>query len=123
VSDELTEPQLATLKTLLLTLQTDLTAALAENADSTDVVDLDQPIGRLSRMDAMQQQKMARANKARAEVRLDRIRVALTDMREDAYGECKRCEEFISFKRLEAGPETPFCLACQREFEVDRKGR
>ena len=83
-------------------------------------VDLGLPIGRLSRMDAMQQQHMARAGVSALERRLNQIASALAATASGAYGYCRRCEEPIGYKRLKAGPETPFCLRCQAESEKMR---
>ena len=30
---------------------------------------------------------------------------------------CRRCEEPIGFRRLQARPETPLCVACQNQRE------
>lgn len=106
-------------------LQADLGALLAEHEellarknDATDTVDLDQPIGRLSRIDAIQQQKMAQEQRRRIELRRGQIRQAIGWIEEQAYGFCRRCEEPIGFRRLKARPESPFCLACRSAIET-----
>jgi len=86
------------------------------------VVDLDSPIGRVSRIDAIARQQMAQANKARKQVRIRQIEASLSAIQSDMYGLCKSCEDDIGYARLKARPETPFCLACQRQFEAARKG-
>ncbi len=80
-------------------------------------VDLDEPIGRLSRMDAMQQQSMARANRTAAEQRLQRVEAALRRLSDDTYGDCLRCDEPVVFERLEVQPEATLCIECQSERE------
>jgi DnaK suppressor protein len=80
-------------------------------------VDLDEPIGRLSRMDAMQQQKMAQASRRATRMRLDQVGAALANLAAGEYGLCRVCEEPIGYKRLKARPETPRCLECQRKSE------
>ena len=75
--EELSDEQIETLRKALLTLQRDLRVTLADEGGRSETVDLDQPIGRLSRMDAMQQQEMAKAERRRAELRLGRITVSL----------------------------------------------
>ena len=37
------------------------------------------------------------------------------------FGTCERCEEPISAKRLEARPETNFCIRCKEEQERQEK--
>lgn len=39
---------------------------------------------------------------------------ALLRMAEGTYGTCKRCAGSISLERLQAVPQTPFCLPCQQ---------
>ena len=101
----------------LLALRGELTALLSDSSASSQTVDLDQPIGRLSRMDALQQQAMAKANRSGHQRRLTLIDAALVALKTGRYGECRRCEEPIGFSRLQVRPESPFCLDCQRESE------
>ena len=104
-------------------LETELTAQLQANSDAAAPVDLEQPFGRLSRMDAIQQQQMARAARAGQRLRLQQVKGALLRVGRGEYGVCVSCDEEIDLKRLEARPESPYCLACQRELESRRKGR
>jgi DnaK suppressor protein len=87
-------------------------------SDATATVDLDQPIGRLSRMDAIQQQKMAVEQRRRIELRRGQLRRALGWLEDGGYGYCRRCEEPIGFRRLKARPETAFCLGCRSSIET-----
>lgn len=118
--DELTDAEQLELQTDLQTLRSDLEQLLENSQESSKVVDLEQPIGRLSRMDALQQQAMAKANRAGTERRLKLIESALATIRQGRYGECRRCEEPIGYPRLKVRPETPFCLACQEKREETR---
>ncbi len=118
--DELTAAQEQELHTDLLSLRIELEQLLADSQESSKAVDLDQPIGRLSRMDALQQQAMAKANRAGTERRVKLIETALLTIKQERYGECRRCEEPIGYPRLKARPETPFCLECQGQIEEER---
>ena len=118
--DELSEDQIETLRTALLALQRDLRVTLADEGGRSETVDLDQPIGRLSRMDAMQQQEMAKAERRRAELRLERVAVALEAFEDDEYGWCRDCEEPIGYRRLMARPDSFFCHACSTAREARR---
>ena len=117
MADELTDAQLTELRADLLALKAELEALLDSTGDGVQPVDLEEPIGRLSRMDAIQQQKMAQANRARNATRLQMVRAALAADPEDEYGWCKRCEEPVGYGRLKSRPETPFCVTCQAAFE------
>lgn len=93
--DDLTAAQREELLEKLLALQDELTTLLDVSAESAQTVSLDQPIGRLSRMDALQLQHMAQANRRGHELRLQQVRAALAAMDDGEYGDCKKCEEPI----------------------------
>ena len=82
-------------------------------------VALDQSrIGRLTRMDAMQQQAMAQATARLARVEMQRIRTALDRMAAGDYGYCVQCEEEIAEGRLRADPSALICIECARSLET-----
>ena len=117
---ELTSTQVETLSVELARLKADLEARLAANADAARPVALDQTaVGRVSRMDAMQSQAMAKATRRTMEIQLTQCAAALRAVEQGEYGFCRKCEEAIGIKRLGAKPEAPFCLECQRG--VDRR--
>lgn len=115
---ELTNKQRCELQRALLDLQRELQKQLQDSSDGAMPVSLDQPIGRLSRMDAMQQQSMVQANRRTAQARLTRIEAALRRCQSEEYGLCVECEEEIGYARLKAQPEAPFCIGCQSNREA-----
>ena len=117
MSEPLTEEQFDALHQRLKDLTQEIESALETSSDSERPVDLEEPIGRLSRIDAIQQQKMARASRDRLQGRLRAIRAALERIDKDAYGECALCDDPIGYGRLSARPETPLCMPCQSERE------
>jgi DnaK suppressor protein len=117
---ELTSPENAELKLALDRLRTELETQIEGLRAGIKPVDLDEPIGRLSRMDAMQQQKMAEASRRAARQRYDRVIAASAAWERDEYGVCLGCEEPIGYKRLSAKPETALCLQCQSAKEKRR---
>ena len=117
--EELSEKQAETLREQLIELIAELENTLHANADSADPVVLDQSsVGRLSRMDAMQQQAMAKAIRRKTQLRLTQCKVALSTFDRNEYGLCRKCEEPIGYRRLSAKPEAPFCVECQRSADV-----
>jgi DnaK suppressor protein len=116
-TEELTNAQRQQLQGELEGLRVELEAMLAATREGVRPVDLEQPIGRLSRLDAMQQQKMAQASRSSLAIRLQQVQAAL---RNEEYGICRECEDPIGFPRLKARPETPFCRSCQGQFEIRR---
>lgn len=119
LSDELSQEQIEELRVELLGLRAELEHFLAITRDATRPVDLNEPIGRLTRIDAIQQQGISAASRHRNDIRLRQVVQALNAMDRDSYGLCRKCEDPISYPRLKAGPESPYCLECQDE--IDRK--
>ena len=74
-------------------------------------------LGRLSRMDAMQQQAMALEAERRRVSELKRIEAALHRIDEGEYGYCVSCGEPIEPTRLELDPTVPTCIKCARAAE------
>jgi len=120
---DLTPEQLEELHQDLLTDRLRLEQHLQRTAEGAKPVDLGTPIGRLSRMDAMQQQEMTKASRSILEIQLRQIQASLEAYQKGGYGECRSCEEPIGYRRLKARPETPFCLSCQDARERSAAAR
>lgn len=109
----LTDAQIATLKNRLVDRQFELKALDADGKSWRNTVELDQQsVGRLSRMDAMQQQEMAQAEARRRIGDLVRIDQAMKRLEEDEYGWCSECGDPIAFRRLEIDPAAHLCINC-----------
>ena len=78
-------------------------------------VELDQQsVGRLSRMDAMQQQSMDLAKDERRKTRIAVLKAALQRLDENEFGYCLSCGEGIPKARLAIDPAATLCVDCQR---------
>ena len=103
-------------------LREKMTARLAEletlqeeSAEARAPVELDQAaVGRVSRIDAIQAQQMAKETARRRTIEMQRIKSAFLRMDKGDYGICIRCEEDIAIKRLENDPSVPTCIDCAR---------
>jgi DnaK suppressor protein len=93
-----------------------LAALEAENAlgkSSQSIVELDQQaVGRLSRMDALQNQAMALAQQTRRDIQTRRLNAALARIDQGEYGYCEDCGEDIAPKRLQLDPAASKCISC-----------
>ncbi len=90
-----------------------LSAEDTANADARNIVMLDQQsVGRISRMDALQQQAMAKATKARRMQEKARIKAALNRMDIGEFGYCESCGERIPAPRLALMPTATHCFSC-----------
>lgn len=104
----------------LLAMEADVNALLTGTTEGSKPVDLSLPIGRLSRADAIQMQNMAELNRRQLEVKLKQVEGALSAFEAGSYGSCRSCNGEINPARLDARPETPFCIDCQEAFEQER---
>jgi DnaK suppressor protein len=91
-------------------------AGLDSSRDASAPVALDQAsVGRLSRMDALQQQATRTGLREGLQREARRIEAALARVEAGTYGVCCVCEGPIAVDRLEADPATPFCFACAEQ--------
>ena len=83
----------------------------AISSEARQTVELDQQsVGRLSRMDAMQQQAMAEAQERTRKLDLQRIELAERRLKDDEYGYCSECGEEIADGRLAIDPMAERCI-------------
>lgn len=76
-------------------------------------VTLDQTaVGRLSRMDSLQNQSLTRNLQEREQVKLALIQAAFLRLEKGSYGVCVACGGEIPFERLYVFPEVGTCSAC-----------
>lgn len=107
----------------LMKMLSELKAGEPERRDGTAVVVLDQSAqGRLSRMDAMQQQAMAHAAENRATLQVRRIEAALLRLQRNEFGYCSECGEMLAAGRLSADPCVVLCVPCAEEQAEQRPG-
>ena len=104
--------KLAHHKHILQRIVEELESSLNPGREETAVVSPDDPIGRLSRADALQSQEISLSLQASVRLRLDMVRRALASIESGTYGACVGCKNPIPEARLEALPETPLCVEC-----------
>ena len=93
-------------------LERDIREDMDSNPEDSGVVELDSSIGRLSRMDALQNQQMALELKRRQENQLLRIENAFKRLAKGQYGLCGKCKKPIEEDRLEVFPDAVTCVRC-----------
>ena len=72
----------------------------------------DNAIGRLSRLEAMNEKSINEVALKSARERVIRITAALTRIDDDEFGLCMDCGEMIPYMRLKSMPGTRRCVAC-----------
>ncbi len=100
-------------KSLLENRRLEILALIDGHGDDSRPVELDQTrVGRLSRMDALQGQAMAKETERRRHQELERIDLALKRLADGDYGDCLECGEPIAVKRLMFDPSAALCIDC-----------
>jgi len=90
----------------------------ASTQESAKPVELDQTrLGRLSRMDAMQGQAMAKAAEERRGARVHALQKALQKIEAGEFGWCEECGKGIAKPRLLANPAVGLCIDCASQLE------
>lgn len=111
--DHLSPDQVDELRRQLASELDDLERSMAVTEEAVRPVELDQTaVGRLSRMDSLQNQGLAKNLEEREQIKLARIEAAYRRLADGSYGRCTECEGEIPFGRLTVFPETATCQAC-----------
>ncbi|WP_170505559.1 TraR/DksA family transcriptional regulator [Ruegeria arenilitoris] len=77
------------------------------------IVELDQQaVGRLSRMDALQNQAMAKAQQANRDIETHRLQAALDRIHDGEFGYCEDCGDEIPGGRLNLNLAATKCVSC-----------
>ena len=117
MSDKLLKEEVRQCEVLLKQKRAELTELLLNSESAAETVQLDQTLfGRVSRVDALQQQSMSKASRQQYEIGLIKIEQALKRIEEGEYGYCLECDEQINPKRLLAHPESSYCIECQDDI-------
>lgn len=111
--DALTDEQLDELRELLLRALARLQQSMELTDDAARPVELDQSsVGRLSRMDSLQNQALSSNLQDRERARLAGLLSALERLEEGTYGTCTECGDPIQYGRLLVVPEARTCAGC-----------
>ena len=78
----------------------------------TQPISPENSIGRISRMDAINNKSVMEAALRTAEKKLSRLQLALSKVDNPEFGFCENCNKPIQEKRLIYMPESSFCVRC-----------
>ncbi len=84
--------------------------------EKTQAIAPDCSLGRLTRQEMIQEQKVNEHALHEAEIRLNKLKYASGKITKDDYGICMECEEDILFERLILVPESSHCVSCKQEL-------
>ncbi len=78
----------------------------------TEPVAPDNAIGRISRMDAINNKTIFDASQRNLKTRMVQLDQSLKRLNDDDFGICIQCRQSIPFERMKIRPEIRFCAKC-----------
>jgi len=69
-------------------------------------------IGRISRMDAINNKSVNEAALLKSEQKLKNLNIALSSINDSGFGICARCSQSIPLGRIMLMPQSRFCVNC-----------
>lgn len=87
---------------------------LKELSDFTAPIAPDNAIGRVSRMDAINNKSIFEASERNLQKRLSLLNQSLHLINDHDFGVCIKCRKSIPFERLKIRPEIRYCVECFR---------
>lgn len=91
-----------------------LSSEVEELKEFTKPVAPENAIGRLSRMEAINNKSVAEASLRNCEAKLKKLKMALSEIEKSDFGVCRKCKDPIPFMRLKLMPESSHCVNCAR---------
>lgn len=87
---------------------------IGEYRELTKPVAPDVAIGRISRMDAINNKSISEAALRQAEEKLNNLKRVLSKISEKDFGICLKCGKQIPIERILIRPESLYCVHCAR---------
>ncbi len=94
------------------------------NQDLLNLIELTKPIspenaiGRISRMDAINNKSVNEASLRNTKNRLERLKRSLKEIDSESFGLCRQCGTEIEFKKLLVMPDSFRCVTCVKSNRV-----
>lgn len=87
---------------------------ISDYRDMSQPVEPDNAIGRISRMDAINNQSVTEASLRQAEEKLRNLNRVLSRLDTNDFGICQKCGKEIHIRRIMIRPESLLCVNCAR---------
>ena len=88
--------------------------AIIDYKELTKPIAPNDAIGRVSRMDAINNKSVNEASLRQAEVKLGNLKRVLSKIDDDDFGICLKCKQPIPVGRILIRPESLLCVNCAR---------
>lgn len=87
---------------------------IADYKEQSKPVSLDNSIGRISRMDAINNKSITESALRQAEHKLSKLHQAMHNIDKPDFGQCVKCRQPILIGRILLMPESNKCVNCAR---------
>mgnify|MGYP002636648209 CR=1 FL=1 len=87
---------------------------VAEYKELTKPVEPENAIGRISRMDAINNKSVIEAALRKSKEKLEKLKIALSKIDDKDFGLCARCHKPIPLGRILIMPQAQKCVACSQ---------
>lgn len=108
----MTDSQRDQLRERILDRQVELEMRIADLEEATKPISPDKGLGRLTRLEAMQDKGVNEAALERLRDERTGLQNALTNLMTPTFGTCAGCGGEIAFERLEVLPGSTLCARC-----------
>ncbi|NNK82119.1 MAG: TraR/DksA family transcriptional regulator [Flavobacteriaceae bacterium] len=90
------------------------TSSIEHYRNLTKPIAPENAIGRISRMDAINNKSINEAALKKAEQKLKNLQIALNNLNDSDFGICAKCNQNIPIGRILLMPQSRFCVQCAR---------
>lgn len=87
---------------------------VSEYSELTKPVEPENAIGRISRMDAINNKSVIEAALRKSKEKLEKLKIALSKIDDKDFGLCIRCHKPIPLGRILIMPQARSCVACSQ---------
>jgi DnaK suppressor protein len=108
----MTEEERSKIKEMIANRIIKVEKKVANYEEMTQPIKPENSIGRLSRLDAINNKSVVEAALRRAKENLNALKAAVDNIEEEEFGLCKGCGDAIPMGRIVLKPENPYCVSC-----------
>ena len=106
------KPDRAEIKKKILAEIKKTSESIADYKEMTQPIAPENAIGRISRMDAINNKSVTEAALRKAEEKLGKLNYVLTKINDSDFGLCARCKQPIPLGRILMMPQSLYCVRC-----------
>ena len=108
----MTEKEKTELRDRILERSVEVELRIEQLRESTQPISPDKGLGRLTRLEAMQDKGVNEAALERLRDESARLHNSLVNIMRPGFGNCQNCGQEISIERLQALPASTLCMEC-----------